>query len=257
MKLNRTVLRSINILTYISSHSEGVSLEELCKAFSIPKTSAYDILVTLVHSGMLTVCEKTGTQQLYQIGINAYRIGLSYPNANDELKLIASELKNLARQTGRTAFFGKLSGHEVVYVLKEVPENPIITTATLGSTAPLYCTSLGKVLLAYLPKAEIDSLIDDLTLTSRTDHTICDKQVLINEIMTVRARGYALDLREYEEHMACASAPVFRQDGSLVGAVSISGFYQAEENYELAGEHIKNKATEISALLGSQCAKTQ
>lgn len=252
MKINRTVQRAIQILSHIAAHPEGVSLDELCEQFSLPKTSAYDILVTLVQEGMLSV--KPGPKQLYQIGIFAYRIGMSYPDASDTLKLISAELTELAQISNRTAFFGKLSGKEVVYLLKEVPENPIITTATVGSTAPLYCTSLGKTLLAFLPEEQSDALLSDIEIQPRTRYTLKSPEELSQNLDLIRIRGYALDFREYEEHMVCASAPVYQRNGTLEGAVSISGFYRPEDNYEEVGQMICRKAAEISRLLGYQGA---
>ena len=248
MKLNRTVQRTIEILSYISAHPEGVSLDELCEYFDLPRTSAYDILITLVQANMLSV--KTGSRHLYQTGITAYRIGMSYSNASDDLKLIGEALKELARQTERTAFFGKLSGNEVLYILKEVPENPIITTATVGSTAPLYCTSLGKTLLAFLPKEQAESCIQALDFQPRTDYTLQNAEALRKDLSITRLRGYALDFREYEEHMVCTSAPVYDRSGALLGAVSISGFYRPEDDYEKFGQRIRQAAREISHLLG-------
>ena len=70
MKINRTVQRAIQILSYTAAHPEGVTLDELCDQFTLPKTSAYDILVTLVQEGMLSI--KPGAKQLYQIGIFSY-----------------------------------------------------------------------------------------------------------------------------------------------------------------------------------------
>lgn len=250
MKLNRTVQRAIEMLSYIAARPEGVSMDELCEHFELPRTSAYDILVTLVQTGMLSV--KTGTRNLYQTGISAYRIGMSYPNASDELKLIGEALKELAHETQRTAFFGKLSGTEVLYILKEVPENPIITTATVGSTAPLYCTSLGKTLLAFLPEEQAAPCIRALEFQPRTEFTLSNTEDFCKELELTRQRGYAMDFREYEEHMVCVSAPVRDRTGSLLGAVSISGFYRPEEDYEQLGLLIRRKALEISRLLGYQ-----
>ena len=248
MKLNRTVQRTIEILSYIAAHPEGVSLDQLCDHFQLPRTSAYDILITLVQTDMLSV--KTGSRNLYQTGILAYRIGMSYHNAADDLKLIEEALKELARETGRTAFFGKLSGTEVLYILKEVPENPIITTATVGSTAPLYCTSLGKTLLAFLPSEQTKACVCAIEFQPRTQYTIQNEEALYQDLELTRQRGYALDFREYEDHMVCASAPVYDRNGALLGAISISGFYRPEDDYEQIGLRIRQKAFELSHLLG-------
>ena len=248
MKINRTVQRAIQILSSTAAHPEGVSLDELCEQLALPKTSAYDILVTLVQEGMLAV--QSGPKQLYQVGIFAYRIGMSYPDASDALKLISAELIELARTSNRTAFFGKLSGKEVVYILKEVPENPIITTATIGSTAPLYCTSLGKTLLAFLPKEQSNALLSDMEIQPRTRYTLKSADELARDLELTRNRGYALDFREYEEHMICVSAPVYQRNGTLEGAVSLSGFYRSEDDYETVGQLIRQEAARISKLLG-------
>lgn len=248
MKLNRTVQRAVEMLSYIAAHPEGVSLDQICEHFALPRTSAYDILITLVQTNMLSV--KAGTRNLYQTGIGAYRIGMAYPSASDDLKLIGEALKELAKESNRTAFFGKLSGTEVLYLLKEVPENPIITTATIGSTAPLYCTSLGKTILAFLPEEQREACILAMDFQPRTDYTLRDAIALQRDLVLTRTRGYALDFREYEDHMVCVSAPVWDRDGTLLGAVSISGFYRPEENYELVGQHILSAARKISHLLG-------
>ena len=248
MKINRTIQRSFEMLSYIAQPPAGVSIEELCQQFSIPKTSAYDILVTLVQNGMLTLCP--GNRQLYQIGSSAYRIGMSYPESDDELKLIGSALKEIANLSGKTAFFGQLYEYKVLYILKETPPNPIITTATIGSTAPLYCTSLGKTLLTYMPKDQADHFLESLNPVPRTGHTLTTREAVAADLALTASRGYAMDFREYEEHMVCVGAPVFRKDSTLVGAISISGFYRPEENYESSGQFISQKASELSHLLG-------
>lgn len=248
MKINRTVQRSFEMLSYIAQHPEGVSIDELCLQLTIPKTSAYDILVTLVQNRMLTLC--SGTRQLYRIGASAYRIGMSYPESEDELKLIGSALKEVANLSGKTAFFGQLYEDKVLYILKETPSNPIITTASVGSTAPLYCTSLGKILLAYMPEDQADHFLDSLNPVPRTGYTLTTREAVAADLALTARRGYAMDFREYEEHMVCVGAPVFRKDSTLVGAISISGFYRPEENYESAGQFINQKASELSHLLG-------
>jgi len=248
LKINRTVQRSVDILSYIAAHPDGASIDELCEHFSLPRTSAYDILTTLVQCQMLSV--KPGIRQSYQTGLQAYRIGMSYPDANDELKLIGNFLKELAEKADHTAFFGKHSDHEVLYILKEVPKNPIITTATVGSTAPLYCTALGKTILAFLPPEQSETLLEHLDFRPRTKRTILSPGKLKKELKCIRQRGYALDFREYEDHMVCAAAPVYNRDGLLLGAVSLSGFYRPDEDYTQTGHFIKKSAAELSKLLG-------
>ena len=78
MKLNRTTLRAVQILKLVSKRPEGITLDEICEELGLPKTSAYDIVITLVETGMIHVSR--GQKQQYRIGLTAYRIGINYTN---------------------------------------------------------------------------------------------------------------------------------------------------------------------------------
>ena len=145
MKINRTTERSIQIMQLIAKSGEGLEMDEICEKLSIPRTSCYDILVTLVHMGMLETID--GVKRIYKIGINAYRIGMSYTNNRNISEIIAPALKELSKELQKTCFFGVMEGNKIVYISKCEPENPIITTATIGTKNPVYNTSHGKAIL--------------------------------------------------------------------------------------------------------------
>lgn len=248
MKLNRTTQRTVEILKLISKHSGGVTLDTICGKLNIPKTSAYDIVTTLVQMGMVNV--DRGQRKFYTIGLTAYRIGINYTNNLDFIGVIEPELKSFAKETGKTVFFGVRSDCEVVYICKAEPENPIITTATVGTKNPMYCTSLGKVILAYSDEATREQVIGGIKFHKKTERTITTREALMKELERVKSQGYALDEREVEDHMECAGAPVFGSDGCVIGALSVSGLYQPAEDYGQLGREVAAKAREISKLLG-------
>lgn len=248
MKLNRTTQRTVEILKLVSRNPEGITLDEICEKLSMPKTSAYDIATTLVETGMVNV--DRGQRQRYTIGLMAYRIGINYTNHMDFISMLEPELKAFAREVGKTVFFGVRSDHEVVYICKSEPENPIITTATVGTKNPMYCTSLGKAILAYSDEETREQVISRIKFRKKTERTIDNKESLLQELEKVRTRGYALDDREVEDHMECAGAPVLGPNGNLLGAISVSGLYMPAEDYEHLGRLVSEKAKELSKLLG-------
>lgn len=248
MKLNRTTLRTVDILKLVSGKPDGITLDEICGQLDLPKTSAYDIVTTLVKTGMIHVAREQ--KQRYHIGLTAYRIGINYTNNLDFISVIDPVLKAFSRVVGKTVFFGIRSGDEIIYICKYEPENPIITTATVGTKNPLYCTSLGKAILAFTPGEERASVLERLNFEKKTERTILTGQGLEAELLTVRERGYALDARELEEHMECVGAPVFGQDGDVMGAISVSSLYKPAEDYGALGILVCKKARELSRLLG-------
>ena len=248
MKLNRTTQRTVEILKLVSKNPEGITLDDICGHLSLPKTSAYDIVTTLVNMGMIHVTK--GQKQIYTIGLTAYRIGINYTNNLDFLGIIEPELKVFSKEVGKTVFFGVRSDHEVVYICKFEPENPIITTATVGTKNPMYCTSLGKAILAYTQEEARQQILGRIKFRKKTERTVTSVEELEKELERVRERGFALDAREMEEHMECVGAPVFGSDGSILGAISVSSLYKPTEDYEALGQIVHKKAEEVSKLLG-------
>lgn len=248
MKLNRTAQRTVEILKLVSKNPEGITLDGICGALDLPKTSAYDIVTTLAEMGMVNV--DRGQRQRYTIGLTAYRIGVNYTNNLDFTGVIEPELKAFAKEVGKTVFFGVRSDHDVVYLCKAEPENPIITTATVGTKNPMYCTSLGKAILAYSDEETMRQVIGRIKFRKKTERTIQDRESLLKELEKVRQQGYALDAREMEEHMECVGAPVFGSDGSVMGALSVSSLFKPTEDYEGLGHLVAAKAEEVSRRLG-------
>lgn len=248
MKLNRTTQRTVEILKLVSKSPEGITLDEICDRLQLPKTSGYDIVTTLVEMGMVNVAR--GQKQRYTIGLTAYRIGISYTNNLDFIGMIEPELKAFAREVGKTVFFGVRADHEVVYICKAEPENPIITTATVGTKNPMYCTSLGKAILAFSDEEIKQQVMNRIKYRKKTEQTILSREAFERELEKVRARGYALDAREVEEHMECVGAPVFGPDGSVLGAISLSSLYKPTEDYDALGVVVREKAAQVSKNLG-------
>ena len=187
MKLNRTALRTVDILKLVSKKPDGITLDQICEQLSIPKTSAYDILTTLVHTGMVHVAREQ--KQRYTIGLTAYRVGINYTNNMDFIGTIDPVLKAFSKEVGKTVFFGVRADDEIVYICKYEPENPIITTATVGTKNPIYCTSLGKAILAYSEEEERLALTERIHFRAFTERTIRDKACFLDELEKVRKRA--------------------------------------------------------------------
>lgn len=248
MKINRTTERSIQILDLVSKSFDGIEMEEICEKLSIPRTSCYDILVTLVSMGMLEINE--GVRRRYKIGINAYRIGMSYTNNRNISEIIDPALKALARELKKTCFYGVLEGAKIVYISKCEPENPIITTATIGTKNPVYNTSLGKAILSTMSEDKIREMEGEIKFKAFTRYSITDMDSLIKNIEITRRRGFALDERELEEHMECVGVPIFNEKRECIGAVSLSSLYRQDEDYIALGNILKQRGLEISKSLG-------
>ena len=222
MKLNRTTQRTVEILKLVSKNPEGITLDEICGKLDLPKTSAYDIVTTLAEMGMVNV--DRGQRQRYTIGLTAYRIGINYTNNLNFISVIEPEMRAFAKEVGKTVFFGVRSDHEVVYICKTEPENPIITTATVGTKNPMYCTSLGKAILAYSDEETCGQIMSRMKF--RADHY----RQRVPEKRTGAGEGAGIcpgSERSRGTHGVCGS-PCFRTGRKRCGSLKCVQSLQAD-----------------------------
>jgi DNA-binding IclR family transcriptional regulator len=247
MKINRTVERSIKILELLSNYKDGLTMKEIQYTLDMPKTSAYDILETLVYFQML---EKTSNKNtIYKIGIKSFEIGNSYERNKKILPIISEPLQNLANQTNKTVFYAIENNGNIVYLAKFEPPKAIITTATVGSTNPMYCTSLGKAILAFSDEKKLLKLLEKQSFEKKTKYSL-SKDELLKDLEEIKKRGYAIDNREVEEHMLCIGAPIFDYSNKVVGSISVSGLYSDNTNLDKESKLLIATSKEISKKLG-------
>jgi len=123
---------------------------------------------------------------------------------------------------------------------------------TIGTRNPLYNTSMGKAILAFLLPEKRDALLDRIALTRCTPNTITNREELIEHLQMVRERGYAIDDMENEEGIRCLGAPILDYSGEVIGALSVSGPAHRLPDARIAdlAEPVMQTARTISSKLG-------
>ena len=157
------------------------------------------------------------------MGLSAFEIGNTYLRRMDFIKISKPMMTELALKVQETVHLAVLSNTEIVYVDKVDSPRPLGVMSKIGQRGPVYCTALGKVLLAHQSEEEQSRILREIKLIPLTPKTITSKQKLVEELRTVRNRGYALDRREIEEEVECIGAPIRDHLGNVIAALSISG----------------------------------
>ena len=93
----------------------------------------------------------------------------------------------------------------------------------IGSRVPLYCSALGKALLATRSDRELEWLVSKQSFDPRTPRTISDPVRLLRDVSRVRRQGFAIDMAENERGVHCIGAAVIGRRGEGAAAVSVSG----------------------------------
>jgi DNA-binding IclR family transcriptional regulator len=92
----------------------------------------------------------------------------------------------------------------------------------LGARRPIHATALGKAILAYLPEAGREEILNQ-PLRALTEHTVTEPALLRHQLEEIRARGYATDKEEVVPGISCVAAPIFDHTQGVVGALSVAG----------------------------------
>jgi len=246
MKINRTAMRTVEILELVASSEQDLTLGDISTQLQIPKTSTFDILETLVHLNMLYIKEQR--LKTYAIGVKAYVIGNNYSKTSLLLNSSTAIIKDLSEKTGQAVLVAKEDSGKVIYTLKQDPTKKVIATPEIGDLDYLHATSSGKAILAY--SADQQQLLRDLSLPQCTEKSITSLVQLKAELFDIRTDGYAVSDREKEDYLYAIAAPIFDYNGVVSAAVELVCLYQ--EGYDPAPhiKAVKKAAREISKLLG-------
>lgn len=218
--LINSIIRACNLLRRLSKEKTHFKLSELARELHLDRSTTYRILLSLEKCGFVEKDEKTGE---YGLGMGIFEIGNAFLNQRDFVKVSKPIMVDLASRVQETVHLAVLSGTEIVYIDKADSPRALGVISKIGQRAPLYCTALGKVLLANQPKETLLRILRLLKLKPFTPNTITSKKRLLEELNEIRRCGYSLDRREYEEEIECIAAPIRDHLGNVIAALSISG----------------------------------
>ena len=239
--------RALDILEFITTNG-GSGVEEVSQHLDIPKSSVYRILSTLERRGYI----RHAGPNNYEVGIRLLMLQGITERQNHFIQVARPHLQSLAQRTGQTAHLALLAVNQVGYIDTVMGNQGLSIYPSIGTRTPLYCTSLGKVLLAWLPPKKCGSILDQIKLERRTSNTITSRTELEAHLAQVRKQGYALDQEEYELGLRCIGAPIHNSEGEVVAAISISGLAANYPQTDLSDwiQTVQRTAMAISNELG-------
>ena len=97
-------------------------------------------------------------------------------------------------------------------------KEPLRIDLEVGKKVPIYCSSLGKAILAYNNRRDFTSI----NFEKFTEKTITESEALIKELEDIKLNGYAFDDEEYIEYLSCIAVPIKSKDGSAIASISIA-----------------------------------
>lgn len=210
----------LQILERFGNGAERMRLSEIAREIGISRSSAFRLVHTLQTLGYLERDEDTKS---YRLGSRVLSLGYAFLASKDVVEVAAPVLERLRDETDNSAHLGILDGADVVYVARVPSLRTVSTNVRIGSRLPAYATTMGRMLLAHLPEADLKRLYGRAKLQRFSPRTPENYEELSAQLAADRTRKYAISHSNYEAGIASIAAPVFAANGSVVAAINVSG----------------------------------
>ena len=234
--------KSCQILEFITDSKKGFSISEISKELKIPRTSVMRILKTLESEDFVEQVESE-----YILGKRLLRVALLTLEKTSLRTVAAPYLKELSVLTQETAHLAVLSGNKSLLIDVCDSPNPLRVASRSGTLVDLYCSSTGKVFLAYAIK-DVEDFYEDMEFVAHTVNTAIDVARVEQDIGLTRETGYGFDDEEFRMGVRCVAVPIWGLNDKLIGAIGITAGASAltVKKRAVIVRHIKNIADKIS-----------
>lgn len=245
----KSLSKAMEILGLMAQKKEALSLTEISKISGYPISTVYGIIATLRDYEIIEQDFKDGK---YCLGKRLFEWGMSVSSVWDVSAVAHPVMQEVSANIGESVLLSTVDGTEVLIIDHVEAYAGITVAAKPGSRLPLYATSQGKLLLAYMPQSEAKRLMKMTRYNEYTPHTITNEDKLFNELGIIKNRGYAIEDGEFRIGLRSVSAPVFDMNGKVQHTLTMTGMFRrvTSKEFENAIGMIIAAAERISLLLG-------
>ena len=244
----KSVVKMMSILDCFSTLDRKLSVAEIAKRTNMPRGTAHRIIRTMRDLGLM---EQERQRDQYRLGMKLFELGTTVLANMDLHREAQSSVESLSRVSGETVHLSVFDGINSTVINRTDPDGKRVNTVFVLESSPAHATSSGKAALAFQAQPAIDKFLS-LGLRRISPNTITDPKVLLAELETVRANGYAIDTEELTPGTKCVGAPIRNASGRVFAAISVSGPARrfTPERVGTFSDFVKHYAEAISAQLG-------
>ena len=245
----RALGRALEVLEALARRRDGATLSGLSRRLGSPKSSLLYLVRPMTRLGYLV----RGPDGRYRLGPAAFTLAMAALSNRELPEMARPFLEDLAATSGETALLATMAGDApaAVYIDKVESQNTVRYMARIGERRPLYCSAIGKLLLAYLPPAKRQEYLKTTRLKALTPKTPVTRAALRRELDEIRGAGLSVSVDEIAEGAAGIAAPIFDRHGQVVAGLVLGAPSQRvlAEQPRLAALVIES-ARELSRVMG-------
>ncbi|HAB24688.1 MAG: DNA-binding transcriptional regulator KdgR [Pantoea sp.] len=213
-----SVMKVFGILQALGEERDH-GITELAQRVMMSKSTVYRFLQTMKTLGYVT---QEGESEKYSLTLKLFELGAKALQNVDLIRSADVQMRELSRLTKETIHLGALEEDSIVYIHKIDSLYNLRMYSRIGRRNPLHTTAIGKVLLAWRDRAEVNEILKEVEFKRSTANTIVTREALIEVLDQVKVQGFGEDNEEQEEGLRCIAVPVFDRFGVVIAGLSIS-----------------------------------
>lgn len=214
------VERAFKLLRHIAAGDTVSNMSETARTLGISRTTLIRLMATLEAEQII---ERNAADGGYRLGLGLAGLAGQALAASDIVQIGDAIIGHLADTLGLSSHIGVLSGREVLYVARRTPNVHLVSNVRIGSRLPAHATTLGRIILAHMPRDAVKELFQGVRLKLVTDKTPATLAGLLAQIDADRSAGLAWSDSNFEIGISSAAAPVFDLTGKIAGAINVTG----------------------------------
>ncbi len=238
-------MRRAALLLNCLAAGDSPGISELARRSGLAKTTVFRLVHELAAAGLVEV-----TSGGVRLGMRLFELGSSVPRQRSLREAALPYMRDLHEATSETVHLAVLDGAEVVYVAIRPGRHGPRLPSRVGGRMPAHATGVGKAILAFSPP-EVAAALIDAGLERRTPRTIADPGALRRELTRIRGSGVSFDREESGPGIVCAASPVFGAGGTVVAALSLTGWSSRLDLARVAPA-VRTAALALSRQLGTE-----
>jgi IclR family pca regulon transcriptional regulator len=209
--------RGLDVIRAFGRTGAPASLSELAQATTLSRPTTRRILITLTELGYVRA-----DGGLHRLTPRVLELGLAYVSASEVWSLARPHLEQLSAATHESCSIAELDGGDIVYVARVAVPKLVALSVGIGTRFPAGVTSLGKVLLAYLPAPQRDAALAEPTRSGISPARSPSRTELLEELAGVRERGWVTTDQALAPAVRSVAVPVLDADGRVTCAMNVN-----------------------------------
>jgi IclR family transcriptional regulator, pca regulon regulatory protein len=243
-----SLARGLIVIQAFTQQSPQMTISQLSVKTGLSRAAVRRCLYTLTKLGFAGA--EDGSR--YSLRPRMLTLSHTYTTSNTLATAAQPILERMSAALRESFSVATLDGEDIVYVARTQVNRVMAVDLHIGSRLPAYCTSMGRVLLAYLPTEQLEQYLAKAVLTPHTTRTITTVEKLRLALRNVRRNGYALVDQEYEVGLRSLAVPIYASSGRVVATLNLSGNAPRISVLEMQSRylsHLRNAANELSVFL--------